>query len=254
MKKPEVTLENYETVYEYYRQYQQPRIGAYIGHSAMALMFRPNVRYAPGAEDAIQDLLHEEDGRVILAFNHLSDRDQYVVGAMARREPVMRQMAGNTFIQSKEVLFHHPNKLLRPLLRQGVDIMGAIPAFRKKDIDESQDSLRKRATSAMLRTSVEKLRNGQHMAVFPEGTRNKEHPDTVQDIKPGIFVVAGQVAATHQVGIIPVGFTYGDDMRHPDMWVDLPMIDDKFDADVFQPALRNVLQFSVTQARSSEVV
>ncbi|MCA9344045.1 1-acyl-sn-glycerol-3-phosphate acyltransferase, partial [Candidatus Saccharibacteria bacterium] len=63
MKKPEVTLRNHEAVYEYYAQYEQPKVGAYIGHKAMSLMFRPNVEYAEGAQQTARDILNN-DGRL----------------------------------------------------------------------------------------------------------------------------------------------------------------------------------------------
>ncbi len=251
MKKPEVTLENYEAVYEYYAQYKQPRVGAYVGHKAMSLMFKPQVEYASGAEDAIQDLVRNPNARSIVALNHLSDNDQYVVAAMAQREKVLRPMAGNTFIQSKEVLFHHPNQLLRPILRRGVDIMGAVPAFRKKDVTEGQEDLRRAATAEMIRTSIDKLRAGQNMAIFPEGTRNKEQPETVQGLKAGITAIAGEVAVTHEVAVVPVGFTYDGDKRHPHMWVGMPMADYTFDAVTFLPDLQERLQDAVDHARYS---
>ncbi len=249
MRKPEVTLRNHEAVYDYYAQYKQPIAGAYIGHKVMSLMFRPNVEYASGAEEAIEDILHE-DGRLVVAVNHLSDNDQYVVSSMALREKAFRPMVGNTFIQSKEILFHHPNKLLRPVLRRGVDAMGAIPAFRKKDVNTEDTDLRRQATNRMLQTSIQKLNNGQHMAIFPEGTRNQEQPDVVQELKPGICAVLGGVASNLMVGIVPIGFTYQGDRRHPQMWVDTPIVYSGQDNNVLLADLHDSLQHSVDYAIS----
>ncbi len=247
MKKPEVTLQNYEAVYDYYEQYQQPRIGAYIGHKIMSLMFRPNVEYADGADQTIEDILYAH-GRLVVALNHLSDNDQYVVSAMALRERVFRPLVGHTFIQSKEVLFNHPNKIVKPLMRRGVDAMGAIPVFRKKDVNEDANYLRRLATDRMLQTSAEKIEHGQHMAIFPEGTRNTERPDVVQPLKPGINAVLGQAAANLLVGVVPVGFTYGDDMRRPKMYVNEPMIYQPTRNDAFLGKLQSSLQHSVDRA------
>lgn len=250
MKKPEVTLRNHEAVYEYYAQYEQPKVGAYIGHKVMSLMFRPNVEYAEGAQQTAEDILNN-DGRLVVALNHLSDNDQYVVSSMALREKAFRPMVGNTFIQSKEVLFRHPNKLLRPLLRRGVDVMGAIPAFRKKDVNEEDAELRRQATDRMLQTSIQKLNNGQHMAIFPEGTRNKEQPDVVQELKPGICAVLGGMASNLLVGVVPIGFTYDGDKRHPQMWVDNPIIYTGQDSDMLLADLHESLQHSVDCAISN---
>lgn len=247
MKKPEVTLQNFEQVYDYYAQYRQPKVGAYIGHKAMSLAFRPSVQYSRGAQDKIQDIINSE-GRLVVALNHLSDNDQYVVSAMALREKVFRPMVGNTFIQSKEALFHHPNKLIRPLLRRGVDIMGAIPAFRKKDVNPEDTELRRQATDMMFEVSIKKLFNGQHMAIFPEGTRNKEQPEVVQELKPGINAVLGEIATSLNVGIVPIGFTYEGDKRHPSMWVEEPITLDNFDGESLLLDLHDSLQYSVDRA------
>ncbi len=248
MKKPEVTLRNHEAVYDYYGQYRQPKFGAYIGHKIMSLMFRPNVEYAEGAKQKIDDILARPNGRLVVALNHLSDNDQYVVSAMAMREP-FKAMVGKTFIQAKEPLFHHPNRAIRPVLRGGVDVMGAIPAFRKKDVLREEDvDLRKQATDRMLRTSIYKMNNGQHMAIFPEGTRNHEQPDVVQELKPGICAVLGGVASNLLVGVVPIGFTYEGDKRHPRMWVEEPMSFRDYDDQGFLTELRTRLQYSVDRA------
>lgn len=251
MKKPEVILENYKQVYDYYEEYQQPKAGARLGHSVMSWMFRPQVEYSQGAKEASLDLLKDPNKRTIIAINHLSDNDQYVVASMAHREQSFRQMIGNTFVQAKEPLFHHPNKIIRPLLRRGVDVMGAVPAFRKKDVTEDQEQLRHDATARLLDISVNKLQRGMHMAIFPEGTRNKDNPDKVQELRPGVAIVAGRVATACEVGIIPVGFTYEGDKRHPKMWVGEPILDSDFSADTFLPFLRDSLQDAVNNAREN---
>jgi len=247
MKKPEVTLRNFEEVYDYYTQYQQPKMGAYLGHKAMSLAFRPSVKYAKGAERKIQDII-DSNGRLVVALNHLSDNDQYVVSAMALREKVFRPIVGNTFIQSKEILFHHPNKAVRPLLRRGVDVMGAIPAFRKKDVSSENTDLRRQATDRMFETSITKINNGQHMAIFPEGARNKEQPGIVQELKPGIAVVLGGIATNLDVGIVPIGFTYEGKKHNPSMWVEEPLPLQCFEGESFMTDLRDSLQYSVDRA------
>lgn len=254
MKKPEVTLENYEQVYDYYQQYDQPMFGAKLGHYAMGLIFKPNTEFAPGAEDAVEAALQDDKTRTVVAFNHLSDNDQYVVSAMAIKEPAFKPMVGNTFIQSKEPLFHHPNKILRPFLRRGVDIMGAIPAFRKKDVDDSSADLRRLATARMLETSVQKIRDGKFMAIFPEGTRNKENPEQVQPLRPGISAVIGQTATTHEVNIIPVGFTYEHNKHKPQMRVEMPELYSNIGESELLPWLQTSLQHAVDSARLQALI
>lgn len=254
MKKPEVTLENYEQVYDYYLDYDQPKLGAKLGHGAMALFFKPHVEYAPDAEQLVGHYLESPDIRGVVAFNHLSDKDQYVLSAMAHREPVFKSLIGNTFVQSKEPLFHHPNKFIRPFLRRGVDIMGAVPAFRKKDVDKSKTELRRMATARLLDISVRKLRSGKNMAVFPEGTRNDIDPEVVQPLRTGIATVVGSVSLTNEVGIIPVGFTYEHDKRRPDIYIESPALVREIGIDNLLPWLQNSLQSAVDNAHSNPAI
>ena len=253
MKKPEVTLENFEQVYDYYLDYQQPRWGARLGHWAMSKMFQPSVEYIAGAEDLIDESINSKDVRTVIIMNHLTDQDQYVISSMITDEEVFKPMIGNTFIQAKEPLFHHPNRLLRPLLRRGVDVMGAVPAFRKKDIgDDANSQLRRDATARLIDVSVEKLRRSGYMAMFPEGTRNKNDPKKVQEFKSGLSSVVGGVAMTHRVNIIPIGFTYQMDGqslgRHPHIAVGEPLTYSDFDESSFLEDLQGCLQTVVDSA------
>jgi len=247
MKKPEVILENYEQVYDYYEHYNQPKFGAKLGHMAMASVFKPSVEYADNALEFIEDLINDPQIHCVVAVNHLSDNDQYVVSAMAHREPVFKPLIGNTFIQSKEPLFHHPNKIIRPLLRRGVDVMGAIPAFRKKDVDESKAELRRLSTSKLIEISANKLRSGKSMAIFPEGTRNNIDPEVVQPLRHGIVSVVSDVALTDEVCVIPVGFTYNN-KRRPNMFVEEPVLISELGVDNILPWLHNSLQLAVDSA------
>lgn len=259
MKKPEVALENFEQVYDYYLDYQQPQWGARFGHWAMSKMFHPTVEYIGNAEDLIDESINAQDERTVIIMNHLTDQDQYVISSMITDEEVFRPMIGKTFIQAKEPLFHHPNRPLRPLLRRGVDIMGAVPAFRKKDVnDDINPGLRRDATARLIDMSIEKLRRGGHMAMFPEGTRNKDCPETVQEFKSGLSSIIGGVAMTHQVNIVPIGFTYqlsGQSLgRRPHIAVGEPKPYSSFDENSFLEDARGGLQAVVDSALSAGAV
>lgn len=210
MKRPEVLVENFKEVYEYYEQYRPGPRASKLGHLAMSLAFRPRISFADKAENEIASLI--ADGtRIIISANHINNRDQYVVGAAAQIEPTLRPLRGKTFIPAKESLFQSP------LLRRCVDTMGAIPAFRAKDAMRERDQVapaehpqvRKLATKQLLETAIKRIDRGDHMAIFPEGTRNTANPLEIQELKEGVGVIAVGVSPETNVAIIPMGICYG---------------------------------------------
>lgn len=94
MGNPEVSLDNYEAVYEYYRSHQQNRFVAKLAYAALALKYLPRVRYAPGAEAALKTLL-ERKTQLVVAVNHLTESDQFTLAATAWRTP-LRRVIGRT--------------------------------------------------------------------------------------------------------------------------------------------------------------
>lgn len=229
MKRPEVSLQNYSRVYEFYEHYRPPTVAYQLGHRALAQVYKPAVNFDPGAKEAIAQHL-EGSTRLILASNHVNNQDQYIVAAMAQRERVMRPMRGRTFIPAKESLFHNP------LLRRGVDYMGAIPAFRQKDIDTSglgdeagelRWCLQRNAAQRLLDISVARIQRGDHMAIFPEGTRNTGDAVRVQTVKRGIGEIVCGVGDDVPVAIVPMGIYYGEgvdfDKRRPTVSVGNPL-------------------------------
>jgi len=125
MGNPEVSLDNYEAVYEYYRSHQQNRFVAKLAYAALALKYRPRVRYAPGAEAALKTLL-ERKTQLVVAVNHLTESDQFTLAATAWRTP-LRRVIGRTRVLAKDELFVDPSQ------RKKIDMMGSIPVFRSKN-------------------------------------------------------------------------------------------------------------------------
>jgi 1-acyl-sn-glycerol-3-phosphate acyltransferase len=216
MKKPAIKLENYENIYEYYKDHKQNYSFARLGHAAMAAVFRPRVEYASDVKETVGRLL-EQGKQLIIASNHVTGDDQYVVAAMAQREKALHQMRGKTFIPSKEPLFRNP------LLRRAVDGMGAIPTFRSKDIEdptlspeeaELKKQTRRSAAKMLIDTAIYKMQRGEHMSIFPEGTRNPEQPKQVQDLMPGIGIIACGASEAVDVSILPTALYYGADREN----------------------------------------
>lgn len=183
MGKPVVTLENQQAVYEYYARHQQGRALARAAYAGLAARYRPRVAYADGAREAIAALL-AEGGNLLIAVNHLSDKDQYILAAAAWRSP-LRAIIGRTRVLAKDELFADPGR------RRQIDMMGGIPVFRSKN-----HGLRAVADAGrqMMDTSAARLARGDSLAIFPEGTCNLDDPARVQHVNSGIGHIAARAA------------------------------------------------------------
>lgn len=249
MKKPPVKLDNYEQVYNFYRDFTPSDRATKIGFRAMSLIAKPNISYDPGAEEAAKQLINSA-AKVIVAPNHVNDKDQYVVSALAKSQDSLRSLVGKTFAPAKESLFQSK------ALRAGVEIMGAIPVFRAIDIktnDPYQLELQRSATDKFIDTALYRImERDDNMAIFPEGTRNKVNSTEVQPLKSGIGIIVGKLSTETTVGIIPVGLQYPEDesWRKPFIHVGNPMIIEDYysQAQVIQE-LQPRMQNAVDEAR-----
>ncbi|MDV7240440.1 MULTISPECIES: lysophospholipid acyltransferase family protein [Rhodococcus] len=206
MDRPEVTLENYRAVYDYYRDHQQNRVLAKLAYAMLSMKYRPRVRYADGAEEQLTELV--KSGAVLLvAANHVTHSDQYTLAATAWKTP-LRRVIGRTRVLAKDELFTDPD------LRKKVDMMGGIPVFRSKNY-----GLRAVADAGrlMMDVAAERLCRGDNLAIFPEGTCNESDPTRLQHINSGIGHIAKRavdrgVAPT----LLSIGISYGPDAHGAD--------------------------------------
>jgi 1-acyl-sn-glycerol-3-phosphate acyltransferase len=98
-----------------------------------------------------------------------------------------------------------------------IDGLGAIPIVRLEDLDRRgmviTPEIEELHRKAMLRADeieVSKLvEQGNHMAGFWEGTRNREDPTKVQPLKKGIGYTVCKAAEDVDVSIVPVGICFG---------------------------------------------
>ncbi|PTR31274.1 acyltransferase-like protein [Rhodococcus sp. OK519] len=214
MTRPEVTLENYETVYRFYLDHQQNRFLASAAYAALAARFRPQIRYADGARRQLQDLLRAGT-RLIVVANHLTDRDQYTLAATAWRTP-LRRAIGRTRVLAKDELFVDPS------MRRKIDMMGSIPVFRGKD-----HGMRAVADAgrAMMDVSAERLHRGDVLAIFPEGTCNDGDPAIVQRINSGVGHIAVKARKLgSEPTLLSLGISYRPDAP-ADVFVSCPVVD-----------------------------
>ncbi|AYJ47887.1 lysophospholipid acyltransferase family protein [Rhodococcus sp. P1Y] len=217
MDRPAVILENDETVYDFYLRHQQNRQVARLAYATLARRFKPRLSYPGTAREELRRLVYD-DTRLIIAVNHLSETDPYTVAATAWASP-LRPVIGRTRVLAKDELFQEPKQ------RKRIDMMGGIPVFRGKNHGMRAVSA---AGNRMMDVSAERVRRGDNLAVFPEGTCNLEDPTQVQKVGSGIGHIISRVRA---LGVEPVliciGLSYGtpQTLKGASVYIDEPITD-----------------------------
>lgn len=140
-----------------------------------------------------------------MACNHINVFDQNAVAATVRSQPAFQEAFGRTFVPAKVEYF------MRPRLRKIMEAIGAVPVVRPQDISHIPDnlSLQAKLGKRFIKTASRRLDNGQHMFIFPEGTRNKRNPREIADIKGGIGKMAKGLVG-REVVVVPMALWYGD--------------------------------------------
>lgn len=199
MERPEVLLDNADTVYDYYREHRQNRWKAWGAYAILGRRYHPRVAYAEGARELLHQVIHQRRP-LLIAINHLSESDPYTVAAAAWRSE-LRAVIGRVRVLAKDELF------LEPEQRRKIDMMGGIPVFRGKD-----HGLRavNAAGQRMMDICAERMARGDGIAVFPEGTCNEVDHTEVQPVGSGIGHIAFRAM---KLGAEPVlvsmGLSYG---------------------------------------------
>lgn len=196
-----VALENQQEVYDYYLDHQQNRLLSKAAYAGLSLRYRPRVSYADGAREQIRERL-AAGGNLIIAVNHLTNKDQYILAASAWQSP-LRRIIGRTRVLAKDELF------VDPAMRRQIDLMGGIPVFRSKNHGMRAVS---DAGRRMMEISAERLRRGDSLAIFPEGTCNTEDPAVVQHVNSGIGHIAWRAMKLGATpALLHLGISYGPD-------------------------------------------
>jgi len=225
MSRPPVQIDGFDAVYDYYEPHRQNQLYARAMHLLFARVYRADITCEPGVEDAISQAL-AAGSRVVISPNHTTADDQYVVVSLAQKLKALRPVRGRSFIPSEPSLFSRsgvPGKVLR----RAVDGLGAVPTFRLEDFrragleltDERRD-LHRRSMVRASETQVAKLIQGECMAGFWEGTRNRSDFRVVQPLKKGIAHTVISAAEQVPVLVLPVGIYYGGepaDYRRPQL-------------------------------------
>jgi 1-acyl-sn-glycerol-3-phosphate acyltransferase len=218
-----VTLDGFETVYDFYERHEQSRAFARFGHLVLSRVYRTSVTTDEGVEDAISDALRAGT-RLVISPNHTTADDQYVIVATAEKVKALHPLRGRAFIPAEPSLFTRPGWQGR-LLRSAVDGLGAVPTFRLEDLRrrgiEITAEVEERYRQAIVRaseTQVAKLVAGHSMAGFWEGTRNRTDYRVIQPLRKGIAHTVIAAAEHVPVALLPAGFYYGrepEDYQRP---------------------------------------
>ncbi|MEV4237786.1 MULTISPECIES: 1-acyl-sn-glycerol-3-phosphate acyltransferase [unclassified Nocardia] len=199
MERPEVLLDNADTVYDFYRSHRQNRLKAWGAYAILGRRYHPRVTYAEGAQKVLHQVIRQ-GSPLLVALNHLSESDPYTVAAAAWRSE-LRSVIGRVRVLAKDELFLDPDQ------RRKIDMMGGIPVFRGKD-----HGLRavNAAGQRMMDICAQRLADGDGIAVFPEGTCNDVDHTEVQPVGSGIGHIAFRAM---KLGAKPVlvslGLSYG---------------------------------------------
>ena len=231
MRAPEVKIENYEEVYNYYRQREPSPFVARLGHLVAGLLYHPDVEYQSGVQAKIHEKISGNSKRpVLIVPNHINRSDVMHLPAILQREKVFRPMRANTVIVAKSPLFRDARRIL-------YDRLGAIPAFRKKDsieLDLDNDHKKILQTSAkkeLTKVVGSKIDNGFNVAIFSEGelSRHTEEADprTVQPLRDGIINMINAAKDPEGLMIITAGFAYtgasSAELRKPRVFIPEPL-------------------------------
>lgn len=214
-----VRLGNYQAVYDWYESYRQPRHVTKLAYRALNMYYKPEVHYIDGALEQFDDY-RANDVPQIFVLNHLTNHsDQFVASALAHQ--MTPEDVGRTRVLAKDELF-------RGVQRYFIDMMGAIPTFRKKDhlsqpvfqeYDENDNIIDQpsvqtiqveKAADALIACTGNIVASGENMAVFGEGTHNKGNPLVLQKLRPGFARIALHAYARHASPVItPIGLSFG---------------------------------------------
>ncbi|WP_238419597.1 1-acyl-sn-glycerol-3-phosphate acyltransferase [Gordonia sp. 'Campus'] len=207
----DVTLPDSRAVYEHYLSHQQNRTRARMMYGLLAARIRPTVR--PADRDALMRAVRG-GAPLLIAANHVSDRDPLVLAAAGFRSP-LRARIGRMRVLAKDELFEEPRQ------RRKIDTLGGIPVFRTKDhgIRAAADAGRQ-----MIGVCVERMARGDSIAVFPEGTCNEVDPRHVQKLGTGIGHIAHRALRNGtQVCLVSAGIAYPGDRRAPVVTLGAPV-------------------------------
>lgn len=252
MKRPEVTVENYESVFQYEANRGPKWPVARFGHLLFGALYHPVTTFAPGAKEVIEDE-RARKAQFLLTMNHVNGHDQYNLASYVQHEPALHFLMAKTVILTKIELYH--KNRLQSWAMAGV---GSIPAYRKSDVpDDAPEELvqlGKDSRAATITHAIRKINEGYNLASFIEGTRNQsDRPEKVQEVQGGIGHIYTGVDRSHRLVGLPIGIYYGKkdedfNPKAPHVYIGSPITDQFTDTFKVRDEFAGSLQHSVDMA------
>ncbi len=195
---------NHTDVYKYFGELQPDAKALRLMHRIAATIYRPQVDFAEGAKEAMrQDAA--EGVSYIFASNHARMDDQFPYAAIMHRNKLFHRFIGKTVILSKIEYFNTPWK------RKIIEKWGALPVYRKQDVEEHTEVNALTVAKELQATVVDKVVSGMSLFLFPEGTRKTQDQAELGIIKKGLGRFACDAyEAGAQVSVLPMALYWGD--------------------------------------------
>ena len=200
--RPEVTVDNYEAVYDFYGPGRRRDGFTYPLLRFVDAVYRPRLLVP---QETVADLhrLHDSGVGIIVAANHPSKHDPFVL-ASAVFDSRVRFLASGTGL-TKDPLFRGP---LRPVF----EYTGTVPVFRAKNYQGTAREVHDGAAARLIDLCVERLTTGGVVLTFVEGT-NSSADDLrtlrLESVKKGVGqMVRGVRSGGGSVAVLPVGIVY----------------------------------------------
>lgn len=198
-------MEQASEVYDHYLAHQQPVAKARMMYGILAWRHKPQVTYADGAKQALREAIRS-GAPIMISANHVRETDPFILAATGFLSP-LRSHIGHMRVLAKDELFEEPEQ------RAKIDALGGIPVFRSKDHGVRAAMA---AGQRMIDICAQRMSDGDYMAIFPEGTCNKEDPARVQKLGSGVGHIATRAA---KLGVSPwlvsIGIAYRDGEATP---------------------------------------
>jgi 1-acyl-sn-glycerol-3-phosphate acyltransferase len=226
LSREDYTLENYKALYEHYAEYMPSKRTIQLAATALRAVYNPEVSPLDIETEKVLTEHVENGNPIIYASNHLRMDDQYVLGAGVWAVPILgRNLKQGVIIPAKVDYFNGKSRM--PLPMSVLEGLGMMPVFRERD-GRGHPTLFKEATEAYLDTCATQLSNGVNMVVSPEGTRNKNDPTRILNLKHGVAKIALKAC---ELGvrplILPTALSYANTslkVRGPEVYFGEPIV------------------------------
>lgn len=257
--RPEVTMENYQEVFNFYDKFGGPNPGmTRFGHLLFSKIYVPQqIDIRPQDADLIDERLRA-GATAFLLMNHATKHDQYNLASFVQLVPALHGMRARTSILTKYVLFNKPGAAGKAQ-RYAIDAMGSLPVFRAKDLNKeagyAEKQQQRNASDSSLQLGMNKTdRDRLNAAGYPENERLLEgqDPTIVRRMSRGFGMMYENLGKERETIIITAAHFSGigdeADYKHPVIAIGPPEVRRLSTAAEFNDVVAVNLQRDLTRA------